>query len=259
MSGSEQLEPAHLAVPAVEHEQFGTNFIRTAVCELRFPTLHEIDDERPPLRFAQTLRKDYPVHLLASGVNVSPGTVARSKTHIFKSRNSLWTINLSTQALSLETSHYDSFKDFEARISQLIDASLSFIDTDFFTRIGIRYVNVLPYERSSIGEWVNPALVGDLAAGLYGDCTEFSASVRGTTEVGGYLFQHGIGQGDSQGSAAAPGRGYGLDFDFYCENVEVKQAMPVIKALHARQFEMFVWSLGDAAKEKLRSVEVRHG
>lgn len=258
MSGGELPERAHLAVPAVGHEHFNTNFIRTAVCELRFPTLHEIDDGKPPLRFAHALRKDYPAHVLASGVNVSAGAMAKSKTHVFTSRNALWTINLSTQALSLETSRYNSFEDFEERIAQLIDASLSFIDTDFFTRVGIRYVNVLPYERQNIAEWVNPSLVGDLAAGLYGDCTEFSGSVRGTTEVGGFLLQHGIGQSsNAPNSPTAATGGYGLDFDFYCENVEVGQATVVIQGLHKRQFEMFLWSLGPRALEKLRSAGAR--
>lgn len=254
MTGDEQLLHAPLAVEQIEHQHFGTNFIRTAVCELRFPTLHEIDNDKPPLRFAHVLRKEYPAHAVASGVNLTAAALARNKTHVFTSRNALWSINLSTQALSLETSRYDSFRDFEARIGQLIEASLSFIDTDFFTRIGIRYVNVLPYERSTVAEWVNPSLVANLAAGLYGDCTEYSQSVRGTTEVGGYLFQHGIGQGKN----ASTTPGYGLDFDFYAENVEVKSAMSIIAALHKREYEMFMWSLGDRAKAHLKSAEVRH-
>lgn len=241
-----------LGVERIDHQHFGTNFIRTAVCELRFPTLHEIDNDKPPLRFAHMLRKEYPAHVVASGVNVTPAALARNRAHVFTSRNALWTINLSTQALSLETSRYDSFRDFEARIRQLIEASLSFIDTDFFTRIGIRYVNVLPYERSTIAEWVNPSLVANLAVGLYGDCTEYSQAIRGTTEVGGYLFQHGIGQSNNLSTTPS----YGLDFDFYAENIEVKGAMSVIEALHTREYEMFIWSLGDQAKAHLKSAEV---
>src|SRR5205085_1336055 len=55
---------AHLSVPAVEHQHFDTNFIRTAVCEARFPTLYEIDGPRPPTEFAHALRQEYPVHNL---------------------------------------------------------------------------------------------------------------------------------------------------------------------------------------------------
>ena len=257
MSSSDQPQRAHLAVPSLEHQHFGANFIKTAVCELRFPTLHEIDSDKPPLRFAHALRKDYPAHAVAAAVNVSPAAVARNRSHVFTSRNAFWTVNLSTQALSLETNRYDSFKDFEGRIGQLKEASTSFIDSDFFTRIGIRYINVLPYKRAEIAQWVNPVLVSTLGDGLYGDCSEFAQSIRGSTEVGGFLFQHGIGQSTGTNMAQAPPT-YGLDFDFYAENVEVKDAMRVVVALHTREYEMFMWSLGERAKAHLKSAKVGH-
>jgi uncharacterized protein (TIGR04255 family) len=243
---------AHLSVDQVEHQHFATNFIRTAVCELRFPTLYELDADKPPAEFAHALRKEYPTHGLAPRVNVSPAALARSNAHVFTSRKGQWTINLTSHTLSLETSRYGSFEDFQARIAQLVSACRSFIDSDFFTRVGIRYINVVPYDRATIAEWINPSPVGNLASGVYGDATEHAQAVRGTTEAGGFLFQHGIGPPDS----TRPG--YGLDYDFYAENVELKDAMAVVRSLHKREFEMFMWSLGERAKLFLRSAEAGH-
>ena len=242
---------AHLAVPAVDHQTFETNFIRTAVCELRFPTLYEIDTHRPPADFARALRHEYPVHALGQRLVMNPGGMDKTNAHVFTSRNVRWTINLTMSTLSIETSRYESFVDFEERISFLIDACQSFIDSDFFTRVGIRYINSLPYKREELGEWINPVLVSALASGVYGDPTESGQAIRGTTEVGGFFFQHGIGlEGEK--------RGYGLDYDFYAENIEVKDAKNVVAALHKREYEMFIWCLGERARAHLATAKVGH-
>ena len=241
----------HLSVDAVAHQHFATNFIRTAVCEVRFPTLFELEDERPPAAFARALRKEYPTYGTGQRVNVSAAAVAKTNTHVFKSRNGIWTVNLTSHTLSLETSRYDSFVDFEARICLLIEACSTFIDSDFFTRLGLRYVNALPYDRAKIAEWINPSLADTLASGVYGEVSEFAQAIRGSTEVGGYYFQHGIGADGTE-------RTYGLDFDFYAENVQVMDATSVVKSLHKRQFEMFMWTLGEKAKMHLLSAKASH-
>jgi len=239
---------AVLAVPACARQHFSQNFIKTAVCEFRFPTLHEIDGPKPPLAFAKALRKDYPTHSIMSGVNVSPTNVDRSTTHVFKSKKGQWAVNLRPSTLSLETSRYDSFDDFEKRIADLVAACQSFIDSDFFTRVGIRYVNMLPYDRSKISDWINPTLVRNLESGIFGDATEHSQQVRGTTDEGGFFLNHGLG-------ADGEKVGYGVDLDFYADDVEVTDAMEVVRKLHVRQYDLFMWVLGDGAKQKLNEAE----
>jgi uncharacterized protein (TIGR04255 family) len=242
---------AYLSVEAVEHKQFATNFIRTAVFELRFPTLYELESPKPPAEFAHALRKEYPVHAIGQRVNMSAGAVATSNAHMFTSRNSRWTVSLTTSTLSLETARYESFVDFDQRIEFLINSCKSFIDSDFFTRVGLRYQNALPYNRASIAEWVNPVLVSGLAGGVFGDATEYAQAIRGATECGGFYFQHGM--------ANEAGKvGYGIDLDFYAENVEVKDSMEVVRALHKREYEMFMWALGEKAKHQLNTAKAGH-
>jgi uncharacterized protein (TIGR04255 family) len=231
-----------LAVPAVERKHFARNFLKTAVCELRFPTLLELDSPRPPLEFARALRHEYPTQEVVSSLNL--GTTAKQAAHVFKSKKGLWAVTLRTSSLALETSRYDSFDEFESRIGMLVEACQSFIDSDFFTRIGVRYVNAFPYDREAIAEWINPELVGSLHKGAFGDAIEFSQQVRGTTEVGGFLMQHGIVQDGKEPS-------YGLDLDFYAEDVDVKSAMQVVRELHKRQFDLFMWAVAGEAKRRL--------
>lgn len=236
-----------LNVPGVGSAHFAKNFIRLAVCELRFPTLFELTEtDRPPLPFAKALRKDYPTHELMKDLNVNPGGLAQATAHGFRSKNGRWTVTLRAAALSLETSNYDAFGELEDRLKVLVEAAKNTIDSDFFTRVGIRYINAVPFNVAEIKDWVNPVLVTPLGDGTFGDADEHSQSVRGTTTVGGYNFRHGLSNPASDGS-----REYFLDFDFYREDVAVSDTIDTVRKLHELEFSMFVWSLGEKAKQEL--------
>ena len=64
---------AALNVPASGPAHYERNFIRQAVCELRFPTLYELEAPKPPASFALALRKrdsniaDYSIALSIAG------------------------------------------------------------------------------------------------------------------------------------------------------------------------------------------------
>jgi hypothetical protein len=44
---------------------------------------------------------------------------------------------------------------------------------------------------------------------------------------------------------------YALDFDFSQEDVSFADALNVIADLHAQEYAMFIWSLGEKAKKHL--------
>ena len=49
----------NLPGPIVEFER---NFIKAAVCELRFPTLLEFRKTKPPVQLQRELQKEYPYY-----------------------------------------------------------------------------------------------------------------------------------------------------------------------------------------------------
>lgn len=234
-----------LSVPVEKEAHFKRNFIRQAVCEFRFPTLFEIEAVKPPLEFAKALRKEFPNYASSAAVNINADGVDRARGHIFRSRDNAWVVNLRASSISLETSSYDSFASFKTRIESLLAAAKQVVDTDFFTRIGVRYINTVPFKIDEIDKWVNPSLVGPLAAGTFGDAQEHSQRVCGTTKCGGFLFSHGIG------AISALESEYVLDFDFYREDIAVAESMVVVNQLHKEEFNMFMWSLGPRGREHL--------
>lgn len=225
---------------------FARNFIRTAVCELRFPTLFEIERSEPPLALARALRKEYPMYELQDDLNVSVGRVAKSRAHLFISKKSKWKVSLRSSAISLETSHYDSFPEFRDRLAFILDGAKKIIDSDFFTRIGLRYINAVPFNGEDIGEWINSSLVGILSAQTYGDIQECFQRVSGVTPYSGYLFQHGLEKVSETGK-----ENYILDYDFFCEEVPVSETLDVVGKLHQQEFSMFSGALGERAKKYL--------
>ena len=241
----------HLAVPQVAHEHFARNFVKTAVCELRFPVLYELEAAQPPLAFARALRKEYPSHELREAVQISLGSRSSrgaAHVHVFQSKQGRWSVTLRSSSLSLETARYSAFAEFQERLGHIIETCQSFIDSDFFTRVGIRYINALPYDRGQIASWLNPLLAPALVTGVYGDVSEYAQQVRGTTPDGGYYMQSGLAQSD-QGPA------YLVDLDFYADDVEVKSSLNTVRKLHERQYEMFMWAVGDEARRVMRGAK----
>lgn len=226
-------------MPEAQSARYSRSFIKLAVCELRFPTMLEYE-ERAPSAFSKAVRHDYPIY---EKLQVESSSTAPGVGHSFRSSNRRWTATVRSSALSLETTLYESFHDFRTRIDTLIKAAKSTVQSEFFTRIGLRYVNAVHCEPSALAEWINPALVGPLAQGSYGHVDEHWQRVRGSTRSGGYNFMHGLASGESD----KPEREYVLDFDFYSENVELGQVLPTLDALHAELFSMFHWTLGPAA------------
>ena len=154
-------------------------------------------------------------------------------------------------AVSLETSHYDSFPEFRERLELILEASEKTIDSDIFTRVGLRYINAVTFSGEDIATWITPALVGVLSDPAYGDVRECFQRVSRVTAYGGYLFQHGLEQ------SAAEKRSYILDYDFFREEVSVSEAIDVVDKLHQEEFSMFSKALEKPAKEYLGRFNIR--
>jgi uncharacterized protein (TIGR04255 family) len=229
-------------VPAVIFER---NFIKTAVCELRFPTLLEYETE-PPRKLQKELRKDYPLYDEVQAVSVGPDTVGRERRYLFKSRDGKWIASFKSFAIALETSHYTEFDDFAERLNRLLAKSQALIDSDFFTRVGLRYIDEIMIEDNEISGWINDHLIAPLAQGTYGTVERFIQEVRGYASTGPYTFKHGI-----VGRNASDRQVYTLDFDFYQENVKFDDVLALVSEFNKMSFRFFCWAIGPKARGRL--------
>lgn len=191
-TSSENAPRRLLNVPAVARAHFTRNLIVRAVCELRFPTLFEFDEGAPPRTFANALRKEYPNYEVLLVQPGEPGAVP-VRAHAFRSKKQRWTATLRAAAVAIETEHYSSFEEFFGRLSGLVKAAMQVIDSDIFTRVGLRYINHVPCSVDAIGEWISADLTGSaVGSGVLGDVQEYTQVIRGPTDVGGFLIKHGL-------------------------------------------------------------------
>lgn len=260
---------AVLNAPVVKRVRYRKNFIKTAVCELRFPTLLELES-RPPIQFQRKIRKHYPFYEPQTVELMAGDETSREHRYLFRSKDQHWTVSVKSFALGIETSKYVDFEDFFGRFKEIFAGAKSMIDADFFTRIGLRYINTIPLQDGVVEGWVRAELVAPLTTGVLGEATRFASIIQGEMEDGHFSLRHGMKdetqralrddditrhEADAAKKAAATiqpvTRSYQLDFDYYSENVELGAVESCIKRFNETNFALFSWCLGEKAKQLL--------
>jgi uncharacterized protein (TIGR04255 family) len=205
------------------------------------------------MAFVAAIRKEYPHMDHASEVTlamVASSPNQSTSTHIFRSSKLNWTVSLKENAFSIETTSYTTFAQMKERVARVIDAAVKIIDSDFFTRVGLRYINIIDSAHDPVKGWVNPQLVGPLQSGGFTGVQEYAGKIQVAAADGGCLLQHGIHLRPKSGTdALAPE--YMLDIDAFRNDVTVGDALDALDAAHAQAFSLFDWAIGDAAREYL--------
>ncbi|QWF71826.1 TIGR04255 family protein [Methylomonas paludis] len=233
-------------------DQYKRNFLHQAVCELRFPTLMELGDPRPPTILVKALRKEYPHLELANEVSLGIGgnSSNNTHTHIFRSAKFTWTVSLKQSSLSIETTAYSDYDHMKERVLRVVDAASKIIDSDFFTRIGLRYINIVKCDTNPVLGWVNPELVGPLLSGHFKGIHEYAGKLQLTADDGGCLLQHGIVLKQKQ-SAGEMVPDYLLDIDVFRNEIQLSDTGEALDAMHLQVFDIFDWAIGSKAREHL--------
>lgn len=235
-----------LNLPDVEPVQYERNFIDTAVCELKFPIILDWEN-KPPAAIQKVLRSDYPYHNIVHSIDVGLQQDESNKRVALQlqSRNKKWTVVIRSDAITLDTKSYLNFEDFSDKLEKIVNVVKDKIDSDFFTRVGLRYINIINYSPDEFEELINQDLVAPILKNVYGPIKEYYQRVSGYTDYGLFNFRHGIKPNDTLN------QDYFLDFDYFKEGVEIKEALDLVKKFHEYNFKFFHWALGKNALLKL--------
>jgi uncharacterized protein (TIGR04255 family) len=232
-----------LTLPSAERVRFEKNFIKTAVCELRFPALLELE-ANPPVQLQKALKKDFPHYERQQSVGLT--NLEKDVRHLLRSKKGDWLVSIKSSSIALETNHYTHFEEFSAQLAMLINKSRPFLDTDFFTRVGLRYINEVGIEDGKIEGWIRDELIAPVVRGVYGAIDRFLQEVRGKTTSGKYTFRHGIAGLEEDKRDL-----YTIDFDFYNENVEIDAVLPMVSEFNHESFQFFLWAIGPKVRERM--------
>jgi len=162
---------------------YGSNPLDRVICQLRFPPILQIDKEIPA-DFQERVRRDFPEFREKKEVtlvmpqktpkDVSSDLVGQvlsrdDKNYEFASEDDVWTLNLTRTFLALTTRKYTRRDDFQKRLQIPFEALVSIYKPAYFSRIGLRYIDVI--RRSTLNlngvawcELLNPYALGLLSA-----------------------------------------------------------------------------------------------
>ena len=202
-------------------------------------------EEKPPRAFQAKIRKLYPFYDTQYVDQMGDDKVAREHRYLFRSKDKHWTVSVKSFAIALETSKYVDFEDFNGRLVKILESARELIDADFFTRVGLRYINTIPMDSWEPTGWVRPELLSAFSTLPLGVPETFGAIVTGDMENGKYTMRHGFKRSEGAKEAADPQ--YTLDFDYYCENVEADVLANRIIEFNKTNFALFHWCLGEKA------------
>lgn len=237
----------YLNPPPVNPVRYQRNFITNAVCELRFPTLLELET-RAPKDFQAKIRKLYPFYENQFIEPIgAPEGASYEQRYLFRSKDKNWTVSVSSSTISIETSHYSEFDEFFGRLSSLLESAREMIDSDFFTRVGLRYINSIPVSDESPDGWINSDLILPLTSGIFGAVQSSATIIQGNLKDGQYSMRHGLKSNNIEVEKGDLLQ-YALDFDYYKENVEFTEVLQLVKAFNETNFAFFSWCLGKKAK-----------
>jgi uncharacterized protein (TIGR04255 family) len=248
---------------------YGKNPLIGVTCQFTFPAILRIGPE-VPAAFQERVRQQYPVFEETRGMNLKirlPPQIANAPnppirlgnaSYQFIDDNSpngaVWTVGLNQESLSLSTSKYERWEDFKDHLIQPLQAFVDIYAPAFFTRIGLRYQDVicrshLGIEHMSWKELLNTHIAGMfLAVEDEGDIEHKHAqAVVKLDDYRKVLIQHGsITEKESLEQC------YLIDNDIYTENrTEAPNVQNVLDSLNEASGRIFRWCITDPLHQAL--------
>lgn len=243
-------ESAPFGFPKIEHRVFDKNYLDSAVVELRYPTLLRLS-ESPPVEISEALRSKFPHYQTNKRFQMTPkGTTGEQSVYQFATRSQDKGLEITSSTISLQSRNYESFDDLMEYLRFVLEECVPLLDTNFFTRIGLRFINKVAgvsFDGSDITEWINSDLTKPIGVKGIGSIAHVHSQVTGPCGPESfYLFQFGLSP-----TVASENRVFVLDWDYYREDVEVDSCLDQLRYFHEQHRGFFWWALGKNSQEAL--------
>lgn len=138
--------------------------LRSVICQVRFPPILSVDAS-PPAIFQNDIRDKFPYfsekleqqtinnlnskNIVFDGMLQSLKQANAWKNYEFLSESSKCKVNLTRTFLSLSSDEYSTWKDFYSKFSSILSIFIGVYKPSFFTRIGLRYIDI--FNRNELG------------------------------------------------------------------------------------------------------------
>ena len=256
--------------PPAQRVLYRKNPLEQVVCQLRFPPILRIDAELP-VGFQDRVRNAFPNFAEASKFKLEvplaigeqvPQEILRQviqsssiKNYEFSSADGLWKVNLTRTFIALTTTKYERWESFRDRLILPLQALNDIYTPAYFTRIGLRYVDVIRRSKVDLPDvpWrdlVSPPLIGMLGSPDTADSVERFEAVHeirlaeqgGTARIIAKLVK----------TVGAPEDFFVIDSDFFdTSRAEIDAAINKLNFFNSRSTRLMRWAITDRLHQAL--------
>lgn len=250
--------------------------LREVICQFRFPPILSIDVDIPA-KFQESIRQEYPYFnekeefqikipeelssQIPSELIDLPSTNITKKNYEFISEDDNWRVNLTRTFLALTTRKYTRWEEFKVKLSKPLNALIDIYSLEFFTRIGLRYKDII--RRSALGldnvpweDLLNPYILGILSAPDINE--KLVKSSQNTTEIilddnkGLVRIVSGLVKAADTGEIS-----YAVDSDFFIEEkTNPELAIDQLDYFNQLGSRLIQWSITDQLHDALEPQEL---
>ncbi len=257
-----------MAFPDAPRVLYDFNPLDEVICQLRFPPILLIDAE-PPAKFQEQIRTDYPYYEQKASFRLPSGLPAdfakivaaelpfgTHKAHEFGSKDRVWNLRLTREFLALTCHKYERWESFKKQLAGPIESLISNYAPPFFTRLGLRYRNVI--RRSTLrltevgwSELLQPWIIGPLGSQETAQDVEFAQAtcvLRLSDQAGQVQLMHGLAVDESNNEQV-----FLIDADFFFEQqTEPQDVFNRLDAFKREAHLLFHWCITDRLHKAMR-------
>ena len=186
--------------PPAEHHLSKAPLERV-IAQVRFPVILKIEDQSAVSRFQDAIRHVYPVLQETQSqtvqIQIGPSTPIAlpsvSRLWQFNNASGTWKVTLARDALTIETTSYESRGDLLARWGVAVSALKEAFHPDIVQRIGMRYIDRITGENfKNFESLISPKLLGSATAELKTHLRYAISEAALVVEEGDLLLRWGV-------------------------------------------------------------------
>jgi uncharacterized protein (TIGR04255 family) len=262
---SASVAPAVWLFPDAPRVQYGKNPLTQVICQLTFPPVLRVETELPA-GFQEKVRDAFPLYKdgtgrvpgarvpkevlrVLRGVGVDLAAALGPRLHTFSTVDGHWVVTLAKEFVAVTANDYRRWENFRRQLDLTLDALQAEYRPAHYTRIGLRYRNVIRRDELGVGgqpwhELLQHQLTGELTA------PDIAPHVEGATrETILRLPRFSSKVHIRHGLAAAEGGevAYVIDNDFYLDQVtECSDVLSVLQYFSGEAHRLFRWCISDS-------------
>lgn len=226
-----------VSFPSVSDVPLAKSPLSEVICQVRFPPVLAILTS-PPSQVQERIRQSFPWFDVMSDAGTA------SPVYRFRSKDEHNTVTLTVDSYALSTDLYTVWEDFAQDLAEIHDVIQAIYQLPFFTRVGLRYVNLFSRSNTGgenlddIGSVLRPDLVSLLKSPAWEQPEELMSQVLLGNDKGKLLLRVG---------ARAPSKEEPLvflDLDFFEEgDLPVGEVVERCFRYHNMIYDAFRWSV----------------